>query len=175
MLYLLASEAPNGRHLASDTNEVIWGSIAFLVIVAILVKLAGPAVAKAFRGRTARIEAELAEAKAERAAAEAALNSSSADLPDVGAEEQRIEADAVEAAARLKADMIARAQVEADDIRTRGTAEVENFRRQAIADLTTEMSDLTKVSAEDLVVDALDPAAHGELIENYISQLEQLS
>jgi F-type H+-transporting ATPase subunit b len=179
MLHIIASEAgehhENGLHLAGDINEVIWGSLAFFVVFGIIVWKAGPAIRRGLEGRTARIEAELAEAKAARAEAEAALTATSADLPDLETEEARIRAEAVEAAKGLKVDLISRAQAEADEIRTRGTIEVEAFRRQAIADLTVEMSRLTKVSATDLVVGELDPTAHGDLIETYISQLEQLS
>lgn len=173
MLQLIASEEPNGVHLASDINEVIWGSIAFFVIVGLIVWLAGPAIAKAFRGRTERIEAELNAAKEARAEAEAALTSSTADLPDVSAEEERIRAEATDAAARLKADLIARAEAEAEDIRSRGTTEVENYRRQALADLTAELAQATKDSAEAIVVANLDQSSHGDLIDSYITQVEQ--
>ncbi len=174
MLNLIAADAPNGVHLAGDINEVIWGSIAFFVVVGLLAKLAGPAMLKGFRGRTERIEAELADAKAERAAAEAALTTSTSDLPDLSVEEDRIRAEATETAARVKADLIAKAQAEADDVRARGAQEVENYRRQSIADLTSEMSELTKNSAEAVVVESLDASAQGDLIESYIAQVEQL-
>lgn len=174
MLYLIAADAPNGRHIPGDVNEVYWGTIAFLVVLGLMVKFAGPAIVNGLRGRTERIEAELADARAEREAAEAALTTSSADLPDVSAEEARIRSEATETAARLKADLIAKAQTEADDVRARGTAEVDNYRRQAIADLTAEMSQVTKDSAEALVVGNLNDQSQGDLIESYITQVEQL-
>ena len=36
MLTILAAEAPNGKHLAGDLNEVYWGSAAFFVLMALL-------------------------------------------------------------------------------------------------------------------------------------------
>ena len=59
-------------HWPADINEVYWGTIAFLVIVGLAVWKAGPAIQQAMKDRTAGIEAELAEAKAARAEAEAA-------------------------------------------------------------------------------------------------------
>lgn len=174
MLALIASEAPNGVHLPGDINEVYWGTVAFLVVVGLLVRFAGPAAVKAFRGRTQRIEAELAEARRQREEAESALTASAADLPDVGAEETRIREEAVAQAARLKADLIAKAESDAAEVRARGTVEVENYRRQAIADLTAQMSDLTKDSAEAVVRDSLDDQSQNDLIENYINQVQQL-
>ena len=176
MLYLLAAEEhhSNGVHLAGDINEVIWGSIAFFIVVGLLVKLAGPAVVKAFKGRTARIEAELSAARAERDAAEAALTASRADLPDTDAEAARIRAEAFETANRVKVDLVAKAQVDAEDVRNKGLSDVENYRRQAIADLTSELSRITRQSAEAIVVERLDTKTQGDLIERYITQVEQL-
>ncbi|MEM9135663.1 MAG: F0F1 ATP synthase subunit B [Actinomycetota bacterium] len=174
MFYVFAAEGPNGVHIPSDVNEVYWGSAAFLVLVVLFFRFGLKPARAAMRGRTERIAAELAEARQAREEAEAALTASTADLPDVSSEEERIRTEAVEQAARLKADLIAKAESDAEDIRTRGTAEVDNYRRQAIADLTNQMSSLTKDSAEALVTESLDDRSHADLIENYINQVQQL-
>ncbi len=173
MLQLIAADAPNGRHLPGDINEVYWGSLAFFVVIGLMIWLAGPAISRALKSRTERIEKELADAKAARVEAEAMLTSRSAELPDLGVEEERIRSEAVETAARLKADLIARATAEAEDIRTRGMVEVDNYRRQAVADLTAEVAEVTKNSAETIVVENLDDRSHGDLIDAYIAQVEQ--
>ncbi|MFV0259209.1 MAG: F0F1 ATP synthase subunit B [Acidimicrobiales bacterium] len=175
-LTLLAAEGEhhaNGNQLAGDINEVIWGSIAFFVLLALLIKYAGPAIVKMFTGRTARIQNEIDEAKAQRAAAENAAAAEKSDLPDLADEERRILDEANESAARLRADIVTRAQTEADEIRSRGSAEVENYRRQAIADLTAEVSQLTKNSAEAVVRETLDDASQRDLIDRYITHLER--
>ncbi len=174
MLSVFAAEAPNGVHLAGDIREVYWGSLAFFVVLGLMLRYGWPAMRRAFAARTERIEAELADARRQRDEAEAFLNTSSADLPDVSSEEERIRSEAVEQAARLKADLIAQAEADAEEIRTRGTVEVENFRRQAITDLSNEMSRLTRESTEAVVVEQLDDAAQSDLIENYINQVQQL-
>jgi len=175
MHLLFASEEPNGVHLASDINEVIWGSLAFFVVLGLIIWKAGPAIAKAFNGRTERIAAELGSAAAQKDEAVAALTASTADLPDTNAEEARIKAEAIETAERVKADLIAKAHADAEDIRVRGRADVDNYRRQAVADLTAELSELTKNSAEAVIIENLDAGAHAELIDNYINQVEHLS
>ncbi|MEL7155110.1 MAG: F0F1 ATP synthase subunit B [Actinomycetota bacterium] len=174
MLNLLAAEAPNGVHIPGDVNEVYWGTAAFLVLVVLFIRYGIGPVRTAMRRRTERIEAELADARRQREEAESALNASAADLPDVSVEETRIREEAVAQAARLKADLIAKAESDAADVRTRGTVEVENYRRQAIADLTAHMSSLTKDSAEAVVHESLDDQSQNDLIENYINQVQQL-
>jgi len=175
LLTFLASEAhhENGYHLPGDLNEVYIGTVAFIIVTALLVKLAGPAIAKGFTARSRAIEAELAEAKATRESAEGQLTESSADLPNVDDEAERILAEATETAARLKSDMIAQANTDAEELRSRGNAEVENYRRQAVADLTNEISDLTRGATEALVDETLDQSVQADLIDGYINQLEQ--
>lgn len=173
--YALASEEPNGVHLASDINEVIWGSIAFFIVAGLIVWKAGPLIVKAMHDRTARIEAELGEAKAGRTAAEAALTASSAELPDVGTEEAKIRSEAQVTAAKLKEDLQLRAEAEAEAVRERGRNDVTNRKRQAQADLAAEVSKMTRDTAEAVVLDGLDGASQSELIENYINQVSQLS
>lgn len=174
MSFFFAAEGPNGLQLAGDINEVYWGSAAFFVLVALIWWKAGPAIKKMVTGRTERIRAELAAAETERAEAEAALNASTADLPDVSSEEARIRSEAQETAARLKIDMVDKAHADAQALKDRAVADVENMTRQAMADLQSEVASLTRNATEAVVTDSLDEAAHGNLIENYIAKVGEL-
>ncbi len=175
MAFVIAADAPNGRHIPGDPREVYWGTAAFLVVMGLFFWKGLPAVKDGLAGRTERIRAELDAAKAERAEAEAALTSTVAEQPDLSSEEARIRAEATETAAKLKSDMIARAQVEADGIRERGTAEVSGMRRQAQADLAAEVAEATRRATEDVVREGLDPAAQTDLIESYINRVSEMS
>lgn len=175
LLYLIGAEAPNGRHLPGDINEVYWGTIAFFVIVGVAVWKAGPAVMQSMKDRTARIEAELSDAKAARAEAEAALTASTADLPDVADEEAKIRDEALQTAVKLKQDLIAKAEAEAEAVRERGRSDVDNLKRQARADLVAEVSLMTRNTAEAVVKEGLDDSSQSELIENYINQVSGMS
>lgn len=172
---VLGAEAPNGVHLPGDINEVYWGSIAFFVLVGLVVWKAGPLIVKSMRDRTERIEAELADAKAARTEAEQALTASSAELPDVSDEEARIRSEAQATATKLRADLVAKAEAEAEAVRERGRADVANRKRQAQADLAAEVSQLTRSTAEAVVMDGLDDGSQRDLIENYINQVSQMS
>ncbi len=175
MLYILAAPVGNGVHLAGDIKEVYWGSIAFFLLIGLVAWKFGPAIKKMVVSRSERIQAELEAARAARTEAEASLMASTADLPDVGDEEARIRSEAVETAERLKVDMVAKAEADAQAMKTRGLADVENMKRQALTDLQDEVASLTRKATETIVADGLDEAAHAELIENYITQVGQLS
>jgi F-type H+-transporting ATPase subunit b len=173
MAYIVAAEG-NGYHFAHDIREVVWGSFAFFIVFGLVMWKGWPGIKRATEGRTNRIEAELAEARSRREAAEAALNASTSDLPDVGTESQRIRDEAHTTAARLKADLIAKAEAEAEAIRERGKSDVANRKRQARADLQAEIGEATRRTAEDLVRADLDAAAQSDLIESYINQVSQV-
>ena len=56
----------SAKPILPETAEIIWGGLASLIIFALLIKFAGPAIKKGLAARTARIQAELdgaAEAK----------------------------------------------------------------------------------------------------------------
>ncbi|MEZ5339889.1 MAG: ATP synthase F0 subunit B [Acidimicrobiales bacterium] len=168
------AEPLNGVHFGADTNEIIWATIAFVVIVAVLAKVAGPAIKKGLAGRTARIEAELAGAKAARQQAEQSLVASTADLPDIDAEAESIRAEAEATAARLRVDIVEKAKADAEALRVRSAADIQNSQRQALADLREEVARLTRDATAAVITDNLDAAAHGDLIESYITQVNQL-
>lgn len=171
---LLAAEEPNSVHLPGDLNEVYWGTVAFLSIMAVLYKLAWPAVAKALTGRTAGIRAEIESAEAERRTAEAALTEQRAGVGDVSVDRQRLLTEANETAERLKVDLVARARTEAESLRTRAVADIEAQRNQALGDLRAEVARLTRGAAEAVVRENLDPASQNQLIDSYIERVRQL-
>lgn len=174
-LALFAAEEPNSVHLPGDLNEVYWGSIAFLIIAAVLVKLAGPAVRKALHKRTDDIRAEIEAAEAERRTAESALSEQRSGIGDIGADRQRLLSEANETAERLRVDIVARARTEAEGLRARALADIAAQRNQALGDLRAEVARLTRGAAEAVVRENLDEAAQRQLIDSYIDRVRQLS
>jgi F-type H+-transporting ATPase subunit b len=171
LMSVLASEAPNGVMLPGDVNEVYWGSLAFLVVAALLYKLAIPPIAKALRGRSTRIESELGVADAAKAEAVAEADRIQASVSNADQEAARIIADAQEAAVQLRASLRERADQEAVELQVRARADIEAQKLQAIGDLRAEVSSLARGAAEAVVRSNLDDATQADLIDNYINQV----
>lgn len=167
---ILAAEG-NGAWLPYDPFKILWGTLAFVILMVPLVKKAGPSLKKAFIGRTERIEATLNDASAERLAAEADREATKAALADSDSEAARIVAEAHETSQRIKADLIARAEADAAAIRERAAAEIASAQRSAQADLTAEISRLASGAAERVVHANLDDTTQQSLIESYIAQV----
>ncbi|MFN8053086.1 MAG: F0F1 ATP synthase subunit B [Acidimicrobiales bacterium] len=171
MLAFLAAEEGNGFWLPHDINEVIWGTIAFVLVFGVIIWKAGPAIKAMAAARPERIKAELDTAASARAAAESKVADVKAALADSDKEAARILDEARETAAKLTTDLAARAQADADAVREQGLAEIAAARRQAQADLSAEVSRLALGAAERVVQSNLDDSTQQSLIESYISQV----
>lgn len=161
----------NGFIVPGDINEVIWGSIAFLVIVGLFLWKGRAPVAAMWNGRIERIRNEVTHAAEQRAAAEAKLAEVESSIANADAERQRIVAEARKDAETVKAQIIARAGTDAADLRARGTADAEAARAQAAADLEAEIGALAIGAAEQVVANSLDDATRNRLIDTYIDRV----
>jgi F-type H+-transporting ATPase subunit b len=172
MIGIIAAEGPNGNFIPSDINELYWGSLAFGIIFAIFVWKGVPAISKVMKGRTARIEEEIAAAAAQKAEAESELATLSGQLGDADAEAAKIVADAREQATKLEADLLARAEADVAESKERSRIEIQAQRDQALADLRAAVAERARVAADAVVRENLDDATtQSTLIDDYISQL----
>lgn len=168
---LLAAEGENGLWLPADINEVIWGSIAFFVLVAIMVKFTKKPIGNYFTNRPKKIEDELNAATQARLEAEAERDRIKSALADSASEAERIRREAEEAAAQLRLDIAARAEADIIAARERGEADLAVTRAQTQSDLGQELARLSIGATEDIVSSSLDDATQQQLIDTYIDQL----
>lgn len=171
-LYVLAAETlENGLWLPHDIKEVFWGSLAFLIIAALLWKFAKKPGAGALHRRSERIEATLAEAATAREAAEAERDRIKAALADSDAEAARIIEDARRASDALAVEIAARGDRDMAAVRERAIIDLAAHRGQVQADLSGELSRLALGAAEKVVEGSLDEASQQRLIDAYINQV----
>jgi len=170
---LLAAEegAENAFWLPHDINEVIWGSLAFLIVAALLWKFAKKPGADFFRNRREGIAAGLEAAEASRTGAEADLDSIRSALADSDAEAARILEDARQAADALTAEIAVRADRDIEMVRERAQIDLAATRGQVEADLSGELSRLAFGAAERVVDGTLDDANQQRLIDAYITNV----
>jgi F-type H+-transporting ATPase subunit b len=168
---LFAAEGPNGWFFPSDIKEFWWATAAFLVVLALMLWKLLPVVRSAMAARSDRIRDELAAAEQARHDAEAELAALRAKLADADTESARIVSEAGDHAARIRADLVARAEVEAAEARTKAEIEVAASRDQVTADIHTAVAAQAIEAAEKVVAAELDEATHGQLIDRYIEQV----
>jgi F-type H+-transporting ATPase subunit b len=157
--------------LKPDNSELVWGSISFVILLGLFVKWGYPAVVKTMKAREDRIRGDLEEAEGAKTEAETVLNEYRAQLADARSEAGRIIDEARQAADQVRRDLIARAEADAADLRTRAQEDIRLAGERAMADLRGRVSDLSIELAEKIVERNLDRDTQLRLIENYINSV----
>ena len=162
-------EAPSP--ILPPTNELIWGSISFLVLFFLMRQFAYPAIKKGMADRTERIRTDLETAESAKADAQRVLDEYRAQLADAKAEAARIIEEARQQADALKRDQAQRLQTELAEMRERAAADVDAAKNQAMADLRAEVASLAVGAAEVVIQRNLDTATQTQLVEQYIQSV----
>jgi F-type H+-transporting ATPase subunit b len=163
-------EAPNP--LVPEKNEIIWGSIGFLVVFAFLAKFGFPAVKEGMNARAERIRNSLDEAERTKTEAQSILDEYQRQLADAKNEAGRIVEEARQAADAMRRDLMTKAEAEASATRERAQADIAAQVERATADLRTQVAQLSVEAAEMVVKNQLtDRDAQIRLVEDYIAQV----
>ena len=154
-----------------ESAELIYGTIASLIIFYLLWRLAGPAAKKAFTDRTERIREEIDSAAQELEDANADAERIRTAKGDIDAERARLFGEADVEAEALLTDGRARLDNEVADLEARAAAEVEAGAGRATDELRAEIGRLAQVTTDGVVADSLDSATEQDLIEGFIARV----
>jgi F-type H+-transporting ATPase subunit b len=175
MQTLLALEegAEEGIELLPEPPELIWGAVAFLLLLAVMYKLVFPRVNEMLDDRAAAIQGKMEEADQKLQEAEEAKARFDESIGDARGEANRIIEEAKSTAESLRADIIAKAEQEARGIVERAQSEVAAERDRALQELRTEVGALSVELASRIVERELDASTHQNLVDEYIQQLSR--
>ncbi|NNE11889.1 MAG: hypothetical protein HKN41_06525 [Ilumatobacter sp.] len=152
--------------------ELIYGTLASLLIFGALFKFAGPAIKKAMADRTERIQNELDESATAKAEAEAEAASIRQAAGDIDAERQRLFAEADAQAEAVLADGRVRLEQEVTDLEARADADIVAAAGRVTDELRAEIARVAATASERVLADgALDTATQQDLIESFISRV----
>ena len=151
--------------------ELLWGSIAFLIVLGVLVKFAFPTLKKTMQDRQDKIREDLEGAETARVEAERERDDYRSRIQASRQEAVDILEAARGDAERVRADIIARAETEANEIKARATDDIRLATERAQADLQSSVKDLSIELAEKVVERNLDPETQRALIDSYIAQV----
>jgi F-type H+-transporting ATPase subunit b len=157
--------------LLPGKNEIIWGSLAFLVLLGAMWKFGVPAVRNMEQAREDRIRTDLEGAEKAHADAEAEKAQYLAQIADAKNESGRLIEEARQAAESVRADLIARAEADANEIRARAQADIANQTNQAMAQLRTDVASLSIDLAGRIVERNLDSDTNRQLVDSFIDQV----
>jgi F-type H+-transporting ATPase subunit b len=171
---VLAAEAGGGikkSPIWPATNEIVWGSISFLILFVLLAKLAYPQLKASLDARAEKIRRTLDEAESTRGEAQEILEEYRSQLADAKSEAARIIEEARQAADKLRQDLRRQAEAEVADIKQRAQEDIAAQVDRAKADLQARVGTLSIELAEKIVESNLDHDANMRLVENYITSV----
>jgi F-type H+-transporting ATPase subunit b len=167
-----AEEESSGiQLLLPHPDELIAGLIAFVIVFFFVWKWAVPSLNKTLEARQAKIRGEYEAAEAAKVEAESLLTDYQAQLSGAKDEAAGIVDEARTAGDQVKADIVARAETEADQIKERADGEIAGERERVSRELRRQVADLSIVVAEKVVGDSLDDERQRELVDRYIDDL----
>ena len=166
-----AEEVKAKNPILPETKEIFWGGLAFIIVFTLLAWKAWPAIKKALKDREDKIRGDLEHAESVRNQAETELADYQRQLADARNEAGRIIEEARQSAEQVRKDLIARAEVDAAEIRAKASDDIRAASERAMADIQGKVSDLSIELAERIVQQNLDRATQIQLIENYINEV----
>jgi F-type H+-transporting ATPase subunit b len=174
LAYLLAQEAEPAHEpnpILPAANELIWGTIAFFILLFVMYRTVWPSVDKAFKDRRANIEGKLEQAEKDREEAEQLLEQYRRRLREAEDETRRILDEARANAERVRRELLAKAETDAGRELDRARQAIRGERDQAIRQLRNEVGTLAVELATRVVGDSLDRDRQLRLIDEYIDEL----
>jgi F-type H+-transporting ATPase subunit b len=172
-LFLLAQESGGEatRLVLPALDELIFGAIAFLVLFALLARVAFPALRKGLQQREQAIRSELERAEQARLEGEQKREEYERQIADARSEADRIIREASEAAEGVRRERVARAEEEARQIIEKARQDADQEKHRAFADLQRMVADISIEAATRVLNKELsDPASQRQLVEQFISE-----
>lgn len=160
--------------LLPPLNELVAGIIAFAIVFFFVWKWAVPAINRMLEQRQAAISGQIEDAEKAKAEAESLLADYRGQLAEARAEGNKIIDEARQSADQMRADIIAKAEADAEQIRARAREEAAGEMSRALADARSQVGDISVDLAGKIVGESLDQQAHQALIDRYLADLEKL-
>jgi F-type H+-transporting ATPase subunit b len=165
-----AAEGGATRVVLPEIDELIFGAIAFFLLLFILSKVAFPALRKGLAEREQAIRSELERAEQARLETEAKREEYERQIADARGEADRIMREATEAAEGVRRERVAKAEEEARSIIEKARADASQERERAFAELQRTVADLTlEASRRVLEQELANPEAQRQLVERFIA------
>ena len=173
LAYVVAQEAAEHEQspILPASNELIWGTIAFLILLVLMYRTVWPSVDKAFKDRRDNIKGKLEQAEREREEADQLLEQYRRRLREAEDETQRILEEARTNAERVRRDLLAKAEADSGRELDRARQAIRAERDQAIRQLRNEVGTLAVELATRVVGDSLDRDRQLRLVDEYIDEL----
>lgn len=156
-----------------DLNATFFAQIInFLILVAILAKLAWKPLTRAIEDRKAKIENDLAGAEREKTAAEQLRAEYQQQLADARTQAQVILEKATKLAEQTKDQILEEARAENARLLKAAQEQIAIERDRALAEMRSEVVFLSVAAASKIIGQNLDAGANAKIVADFIDKLD---
>lgn len=169
--FLAQAAASDKKDLYPHAAELIFGAVAFLIILVFMTRFVLPSMNKLLEERRQKIQGEMERAEATRVEADTLLVDYRAQLASARDEANRIIEEARRTADQLRMDLQGKAEQESQGIVARAQEEIRAERDRVFQELRSQVGEIAVELAGKVVGQSLDKSAHERLIDEYIDQV----
>ena len=169
---LLAAEGVNV--VPNQWHIWVWTLLTFLVMFALLAKLAFKPIADALDRRSQTIKASLDEAEKTRAEAKRSMEEYQRQLAEARNEAKKIIDEGKALGENVRKEVVEKASAESQAILQRAKEELERQKEKSLQELKTTVALLSVQIAGKVIEKQVDPAMHRQLIESLITDLSKI-
>jgi F-type H+-transporting ATPase subunit b len=176
MLSAFVAETPPAEEhslLFPTLPDLIWGTLAFVIILVLFIWKVLPALNKLLDARSDAIEGGLKRAEAAQAGAQEALDQYNSQLAEARAEAGRIREQARADGAAILAELKEQASAEAARITSNAQVQIEVERQAALVSLRAEVGVLALDLASAVIGEALnDDKKSTAIVDRFLADLD---
>lgn len=168
-----AAEGSEHSILIPELPDLIWGSIAFVLVLIVIIRVVMPNVTKALDARRDAIEGGIDRAQKAQVEADARKKEYEDALAEARTEAVRIREQARTDGGAILAELKEQAQAEAARIVANAQATIEAERQNALASLRSEVGSLAITLASGVVGESLsDDKKASAMVDRFLADLE---
>jgi len=154
-----------------DPGMIIWTWITFLIVLAILSKVALKPILSAIENREQSIRNDLEEAQKQRDEAQELFEKHKQKMEQAEAEAQKLFKESQALAEKARREILSKAQEESAKLVDKAKDEIERQKESALASLRAEVADLAIGAAEKILSSTLDENKQKAVVDEYIKSM----
>jgi F-type H+-transporting ATPase subunit b len=169
---LLLAAASGGSALTDIDTTLFWSTLVlFLLFALVLGKFAWGPLLEIVESREKSVRDQVEGAQKSLAEAQALMNQRLDMLKDATREREEMIARAQKEAEVLRTELVGKARTDAEGILVRAKQQIEHEKNQAVLELRRQVADIAIEAAAKIVKSSLTPEAQRKLVDETIASL----
>ncbi|MCI0472336.1 MAG: F0F1 ATP synthase subunit B [Ignavibacteria bacterium] len=157
--------------LSVNPGLIIWTIVVFILFLVLLKKFAWGPLIKSLNDREANIKSALENAELQRKNTEALVEENKRIISEANANASKILNEARDLAVKLKAEIVTKANDEANRNLDIARTQIESMKDTALENLKDDITDIALKAAEKIIMQNLDRKKHVDLIEDFLKKI----